>query len=93
MMEVGLLRNCGQGTFYILPLLQRSVEKLTKILDRYMKEIDGQRVTLPTLTPSDLWKKSGRLEDATAELMIVKDRHDKVHLLSPVCDHEYLSPS
>lgn len=84
MMEVGLMRHCGNGTFYILPLLQRSVEKLTKILDRYMSEIDGQKITMPTLTSAELWKKSGRFEDAQSELMVVKDRHEKMHLLSPV---------
>lgn len=84
MMEAGLMKHCGNGTFYILPLLQRSVEKLTKILDRYMSEIDGQKVSLPILTPAELWKKSGRFEDAQAELMVIKDRHDKMLLLSPV---------
>lgn len=84
MMEVGLMRHCGNGTFYILPLLQRSVEKLTKILDHFMGEIEGQKLTLPTLTSAELWKKSGRFEDSQAELMVVKDRHDKMQLMSPV---------
>lgn len=85
MMEVGLMRHgSGNGTFHILPILQRSVEKLTRIIDRFMKEIEGQKMTMPTLTAADLWSKSGRLEDAQSELMIVKDRHDKRHLLSPV---------
>jgi prolyl-tRNA synthetase len=84
MTDLGLMRHCGNGTFYILPILQRSVEKLTRILDCYMKEIDGQKVTMPTLTGAELWKKSGRFEDAQTELMMVKDRHDKMQILSPV---------
>ena len=84
MMDVGLIRPSGNGSFFILPLMQRSVEKLIKILDRHMKNIDGQKVTMPTLTTTDLWKKSGRLEDARTELMIFKDRHEKLQLLSPV---------
>lgn len=84
MMDLGLIRNCGHGTFYILPLLQRSVEKLTRILDRHMRAIEGQKITMPTLTSADLWKKTGRFENAQAELMVVKDRHEKLQLLSPV---------
>jgi prolyl-tRNA synthetase len=84
MMEVGLMRHCGNGTFYILPMLQRSIEKMTKILDHFMGEIEGQKSTMPTLTSVDLWKKTGRFETAQAELMVMKDRHDKLQLLSPV---------
>lgn len=84
MMDLGLIRNCGNGTFYILPLLQRSVEKLTRILDRHMRAIDGQKITMPTLTSADLWKQTGRFENAQTELMVVKDRHEKLQLLSPV---------
>lgn len=84
MIDLGLLRNCGNGTFYILPMLQRSVEKLTKILDYYMRAIDGQKVTLPTLTAAELWKKTGRFDNAQTELLVVKDRHEKLQLLSPV---------
>lgn len=86
MLETGLIRHSGNGTFFILPLLQRSVDKLIKILDSHMSEINGQKLTMPTLTATELWKKSGRLEDAqlSGELIIVKDRHDKMHLLSPV---------
>lgn len=84
MSDVGLIKSCGNGTFYILPLMQRSVEKLTKILDRFMRDIDGQKISMPTLTSVELWKKSGRFEDAQSELMVVRDRHEKLQLLSPV---------
>lgn len=84
MIDVGLMRPCANGTFYILPLLQRSIEKLTKLLDQHMKQIDGQKLTMPTLTVADLWKQSGRFETAKQELMVTKDRHDKLLILSPV---------
>lgn len=84
MLDVGLIRHCGNGTFYILPLLQRSVEKLTKIVDKYMSQIDGQKMTMPALTAAELWKKSGRFESAQTELMLTKDRHERLQILSPV---------
>lgn len=90
MTDVGLIRSGGNGSFFILPLLQRSVDKLTRILDCHMKNIEGQKVTMPTLTSVDLWKKSGRLEEAQTELMIFKDRHEKLQILSPVRNNFYL---
>lgn len=85
MIETGLIRPTNNGSFYILPLLQRSVEKLSKMLDDSMQKIDAQKLTMPTLTALDLWKKSGRFNDDTkTELMVFKDRHDKQQLLSPV---------
>jgi prolyl-tRNA synthetase len=87
MLEVGLLRPCANGTFYILPLLQRSVEQFIKIIDHHLSEIDCQKLSLPILTSADLWKKSGRFDTAKAELMLTKDRHDKMHILSPVSDY------
>ena len=49
-----------------------------------MKSIDGQKLTLPILTPADLWQQTGRLETASTELMRTFDRHEKQQLLSPV---------
>ncbi|CAG9809000.1 unnamed protein product [Chironomus riparius] len=83
MIDTGLIKHCGNGTYYILPLLQRSMEKLIRIIDKYMSEIDGQKLTMPTLTAADLWKKSGRFETAATELMITKDRHERTQILSP----------
>lgn len=84
MIEVGLIKPTGNGSYFILPLLQRSIEKLSRILDRHMQALGGQKITMPTLTAADLWKKSGRFESAQPELMTLKDRHDKLQLLSPV---------
>lgn len=83
MLEMGLIRSSANGMFHILPLFQRSLDKCVKLVDTAMHEIEGQKVTLPTLTPSELWKKSGRLHTATTELMTVQDRHEKEFVLSP----------
>lgn len=84
MIDVGLIRPSGNGSFHILPILQRSVEKLTRILDRHMRAIEAQKLTMPTLTAIELWKKSGRFDYTNDELMVFKDRHEKMQLLSPV---------
>lgn len=49
-----------------------------------MEEIGAQRMSLPSLTASKLWEKTGRLQDVGVELLKVEDRHGKKYLLSPV---------
>ena len=85
MLEQGLIRQAGNGTFYILPLLQRSVQKAIDLVDHYMQRMAGaEKLTLPILTSADLWRKSGRLETAGGELMSTTDRHGKRQILGPV---------
>ncbi|KXJ68716.1 probable proline--tRNA ligase, mitochondrial [Aedes albopictus] len=84
MLEQGLIRQAGNGTFYILPLLQRSVQKAIDLVDYYMQRMAGaKKLTLPILTSADLWRKSGRLETAGGELMSTTDRHGKRQILGP----------
>lgn len=60
MIELGLISSASKGFFTILPLAQRSIEKCIRIVDYYMKKVGAQKVTIPNLTSTDLWKKSGK---------------------------------
>lgn len=84
MSELGLIHSAHNGTFYILPILQRSIEKLTKIVDEEMGKIGGQRMAMPILTSADLWNQTGRLQDIGREVMTSVDRHNHTQILSPV---------
>ncbi|XP_058453287.1 probable proline--tRNA ligase, mitochondrial [Malaya genurostris] len=84
MLDQGLIRQAGNGTFYILPLLQRSLQKAVALVDFQMQQhVGAEKLTLPTLISSNLWRKSGRLELADAELMKTIDRHGKTLILGP----------
>lgn len=80
---MGLIRSGSNGMFHLLPLLQKSLEKCVGLVDACMDEIDAQKMTMPILTLSELWKKSGRYETAATELLVVSDRHGKESILSP----------
>lgn len=86
MTELGLIQAAHNGTFYILPVLQRSIEKMTALVDSGMREVGGQKLSLPILTSSELWQRSGRLKDIGREIMTSVDRHDHTQILSPVSD-------
>lgn len=84
MTELGLIHSANNGTYYLLPLLLRSVEKLSAIVDEEMAKIGGQKMILPILTSSELWHKTGRLKDIGREVMTSVDRHNHTQILSPV---------
>lgn len=84
MFDLGFIKPNNHGSFHILPVFQKSLENCIKLIDENMKKIGGQKISLPILTPSELWKKSGRLNSAATELMTTKDRHGKIQILSPV---------
>lgn len=85
MIELGLIKSTSNGSYHILPILQKSIDKCMNLIDFYMQKIDGQKMTMPVLTAADLWKKSGRYTDGSTEIMTTKDRHHKLQILSPVC--------
>lgn len=60
MIEHGLMKPLTTGIYYYLPLLQRSIEKTSKLISRFMSRADAQQVTIPILTPANLWKDSGK---------------------------------
>lgn len=83
MLEMGLIKSGSNGMFHLLPLLQKSLEKCIGLVDDCMEEIGAQKMTMPILTASELWKKSGRYDTAATELLLVSDRHGKESILSP----------
>lgn len=83
MMEAGLIRQASLGTFHLLPLTQRALEKLIKVIDLEMQKVGGQKIAMPGMTPASLWKTSGRFEDYGAELLTLKDRHGIEYCLGP----------
>lgn len=84
LMDTGIISLRSNGMFALLPLGQRVMMKLTKLIDKEMGCIGAQRLSLPLLTSGDLWKKTGRWESTGQELLKLQDRHGKDYVLSPV---------
>ncbi|XP_071952793.1 probable proline--tRNA ligase, mitochondrial [Antedon mediterranea] len=83
MIEMGLMKHAGPGTYHILPFAWRAVEKLTKLIDEQMAMVGAQKMVMPTLGAAGLWKKSNRWDIMDTELYKLKDRHGVEHCLSP----------
>jgi prolyl-tRNA synthetase len=59
MQDMGVIRQASPGAFYLLPLGERSLQKLIRIVDDEMCKINAQKLLLPLLTSGELWKSTG----------------------------------
>ncbi|CAG2184728.1 PARS [Mytilus edulis] len=78
-----IIQNCHPGGFHLLPLGQRVLEKLIKVIDEELDTIGAQKICMPTLALASLWKKTDRWDSAGAELFRLKDRHKQDYCLGP----------
>ncbi|XP_017843233.1 proline--tRNA ligase isoform X3 [Drosophila busckii] len=82
--ELGLIKSGSNGTYQLLPIAQRALDKCINLVQQNMQIAGGQKISLPVLTPTQLWKKTGRLEGDISEFYMVRDRSGKQFLMSPV---------
>ncbi|XP_060653605.1 probable proline--tRNA ligase, mitochondrial [Drosophila nasuta] len=81
--ELGLVKPGSNGTYQIMPIAQRAIDKCIQLVQSNMQAAGGQKISLPVLTPAQLWKKTGRLEGDISEFYMLRDRSGKQFLMSP----------
>src|SRR5919204_1346914 len=81
MLRAGLVRQLAAGVFVWLPLGQRVLDKVTRIVREEMNAIGGQEITMPVIHPAEIWKQSGRWE-GIPEMFKLKDRHGRDMVLA-----------
>jgi prolyl-tRNA synthetase len=75
----GFIRQVGAGVWTFLPLGWRVHEKVAQIVREEMDAIGAQEVSMPVLTPAELWKATGRY--GIPELFKLRDRNDREFVL------------
>jgi prolyl-tRNA synthetase len=70
----GFIRQLAAGIYSHLPLAQRTLLKITKIIREELDAVGGQEFLLPALHPADLWQESGRWNDIGDDMFRLKDR-------------------
>ena len=77
----GFIRKLGSGIYLYLPLMQRVIEKFSRIVREEMNKAGALEITMSVLCPATLWQKSGRYQTVGKEQMRMKDRHDNEMVL------------
>lgn len=74
MVRGGFVRQLAAGLYIYLPLGQRVMDKIDRIIREEMNAIGGQEVTMPVLHPAEIWQQTGRWEAIGDEMFRLKDR-------------------
>jgi prolyl-tRNA synthetase len=83
MIRAGLLRPVARGVYTYLPLLLRSIRKVSRIIREELDRMGAVELLPPILHPAELWQETGRWELYGPLMMRVTDRHDREYALGP----------
>jgi prolyl-tRNA synthetase len=73
------IRQVSAGIWTFMPLGWRVHEKIVQIIREEMDAIGSQEMLMPVLTPSELWKATGRY--SIPEVFKLRDRNDREFVL------------
>ena len=74
MIRGGYIRQLAAGIYNFLPLGQRVITKIERIVSSEMDRAGAQQVLMPASIPAQLWQESGRWTEYGPELLRFKDR-------------------
>ncbi|QCD44900.1 proline--tRNA ligase [Campylobacter mucosalis] len=78
----GFVEQMGAGLYNYLPLGQKVLNKITKIVKEEMDNAGALELNFSMVTSAELWRQSGRFDVFGKELLRFKDRKDNDFLLS-----------
>jgi len=91
LLRAGCIRRLASGIYAWLPLGQRVLANVTRIVREEMDAAGAQEMTLPITQPLELWRQSGR-DTAYGPLMFrLADRKDAEFCLSPTAEEAITS--
>jgi prolyl-tRNA synthetase len=81
LMRAGFIDKLMAGSFTLMPLGFRVVEKIKQIIREEMDETGANELLMPLLHPKEIWNETGRWESAK-EIMYQLEKDDKEYGLS-----------
>jgi prolyl-tRNA synthetase len=86
MLRGGYIQQLSAGVYNYMPLLYRTLTKVSQIVREEMEAAGGVELLMPALQPRELWEESGRWERYTAVdgiMFAFKDRRGATVCLGP----------
>ena len=83
LLRAGFIRKVASGIYTYLPLGLRVIKKIENIIREEMNAKGAQEMLMPIVQPAELWLKSKRWDIYGAELIRLKDRHNRDFCLGP----------
>ncbi|TAL75444.1 MAG: proline--tRNA ligase [Burkholderiaceae bacterium] len=86
MTRAGMIRKIAGGIYTYMPLGLRVLRKIENIVRQEMDAAGAIELLMPVVQPAELWMESGRWEKYGAELLRIKDRHQRDFVLQPTSE-------
>jgi prolyl-tRNA synthetase len=83
MLRAGLIRRLGSGLYTWLPMGLRTLKKVEAIVREEMNRAGAFELVMPVIHPAELWQESGRWQKYGADLLRLKDRHQRDYCVAP----------
>jgi len=86
MTRAGMIRKIAGGIYTYMPMGLRVLRKIEAIVRDEMNRAGAVELLMPVVQPAELWQESGRWEKYGAELLRIKDRHQRDFVLQPTSE-------
>ncbi len=83
MLRAGMIRRLASGLYTLMPMGLRVIRKIEAIVREEMDRAEAAEVLMPAIQPAELWQASGRWGEYGAELLRIKDRHQRDFCFGP----------
>ena len=86
MTRAGMIRRIAGGIYTYMPLGLRVLRKIETIVREEMDRAGALELLMPLVQPAELWQETNRWEEYGAELLRIKDRHQRDFVLQPTSE-------
>lgn len=83
MLRSGLVKALASGIYNWMPLGLKVLRKVEMIVRQEMNNIGALELLMPNIQPAELWQQSTRWDMYGAELLRIKDRHQREFCFGP----------
>ncbi|MES1943329.1 prolyl-tRNA synthetase, family II [Salinisphaera sp. PC39] len=83
MLRAGMIRKLAAGLYTWTPLGLRVLRKVETIVREEMDAAGALELLMPAVQPAELWRESGRWEAMGAEMLRLRDRHEREFCFGP----------
>ena len=86
MTRAGMIKKLGAGIYTYMPMGLRVIRKVEAIVREEMNRAGAVECAMPVVQPAELWQETGRFGKMGAELLRIKDRHDRDFVVQPTSE-------
>ncbi|MEC7050592.1 MAG: proline--tRNA ligase [Pseudomonadota bacterium] len=88
MLLAGMIQQSSAGIYSWLPLGKKVLDRIAQIVREEQNRAGALEIMMPTIQPAELWQESGRYDDYGAEMLRIRDRHDRDMLYGPTNEEQ-----